>query len=115
MPRYHAVVGPALQPRISAISTNVSTSETTMEPRQPRRFEKKKNIALTVAIQVPASDRIEHSNSSTPVTPSAPIDPQRAQRLARRYEALASAEGGMLWVFNTRLEPTGRNPGWERY
>ena len=37
------------------------------------------------------------------------------QRIARRYQALASNEGSITWVVDPRLNPTGRNEAWERY
>jgi PAS domain S-box-containing protein len=37
------------------------------------------------------------------------------QRIARRYQALASTEDSIIWVVDTRLNPTGRNEAWERY
>ena len=37
------------------------------------------------------------------------------QRTARRYEALSSTEGSIVWVVDPRLHPTARNEGWERY
>lgn len=40
--------GGVYQPRISASTTSVSTAETRIEPRQPRRFEKKKNMRVEV-------------------------------------------------------------------
>lgn len=47
---YQAEPGAVLQPRIKEISTNVSTSDTTIEPRQPRRLEKKKNMSVVPGI-----------------------------------------------------------------
>lgn len=43
-----------------------------------------------------------------------PVD-GRLQREARRYEALISAEGVIVWVIDPELRPTGRNHGWEQY
>jgi PAS domain S-box-containing protein len=43
------------------------------------------------------------------------IDALRIQREARRYEALISAEGSIVWVLDTELRPTGRNHAWELY
>ena len=37
------------------------------------------------------------------------------QRAARRYQALASTEGSIVWVVDPQLHPTGTNEGWERY
>jgi PAS domain S-box-containing protein len=42
-------------------------------------------------------------------------DVQRIQREARRYEALISAEGSIVWVLDPELRPTGRNQPWELY
>ncbi|HVH58628.1 MAG TPA: PAS domain-containing sensor histidine kinase [Vicinamibacterales bacterium] len=42
-------------------------------------------------------------------------DAQRIQREARRYEALISAEGSIVWVLDPELRPTGRNQPWELY
>ena len=42
-------------------------------------------------------------------------DDARLQREARRYEALISAEGSIVWVLDLELRPTGRNPAWEQY
>jgi PAS domain S-box-containing protein len=44
-----------------------------------------------------------------------PGDQQRLRLEARRYEALLSAEGSIVWVIDPELRPTGRNEGWERY
>jgi PAS domain S-box-containing protein len=44
-----------------------------------------------------------------------PTDIQRVQREARRYEALISAEGSIVWVLDPQLRPTGRNHGWEHF
>ena len=49
------------------------------------------------------------------VGPGASDDPQRLQREARRYAALLSAEGSIVWVVDPALQPTGRNAGWEEY
>src|SRR4029453_14787444 len=43
---YHA--GPALHDRIATTKSTVRTTETTSEPRQPRRLEKRKNIWVHV-------------------------------------------------------------------
>ena len=43
------------------------------------------------------------------------IDARRIQREARRYEALISAEGSIVWVLDPELRPTGRNQAWELY
>ena len=40
---------------------------------------------------------------------------QRLRREARRYEALISAEGSIVWVLAPDLRPTGRNAPWEDY
>ena len=40
---------------------------------------------------------------------------EHLQRIARRYQALASTEGSIVWVVDPRLNPTGRNEAWERY
>ena len=37
------------------------------------------------------------------------------QRVARRYHALASTEGSIMWVVDPKLRRTGRNEAWERY
>ena len=42
-------------------------------------------------------------------------DLEHLQRIARRYQALASTEGSIVWVVDPRLNPTGRNEAWERY
>ena len=42
-------------------------------------------------------------------------DQQRLKREARRYEALISAEGSIVWVVDPQLRPTGRNVPWELY
>jgi PAS domain S-box-containing protein len=42
-------------------------------------------------------------------------DLEYLQRAARRYQALASSDGGIVWVVDPQLRPTGRNEGWERY
>ena len=42
-------------------------------------------------------------------------DLEQLQRTARRYQALASTEGSIVWVVDPRLHPTGRNESWERY
>jgi PAS domain S-box-containing protein len=42
-------------------------------------------------------------------------DLELLQRTARRYQALASTEGSIIWVVDPRLNPTGRNEAWERY
>jgi PAS domain S-box-containing protein len=42
-------------------------------------------------------------------------DLELLQRIARRYEALASTDGSIIWVVDPALNPTGRNEGWERY
>lgn len=42
-------------------------------------------------------------------------DDARLQREARRYEALISAEGSIVWVLDLELRPTGRNQAWEQY
>ena len=44
-----------------------------------------------------------------------PEDLEALQRVARRYHALASTEGSIIWVVDSQLRPTGRNEGWERY
>ena len=41
--RYQPPPTPPLQPRISASRTRVPVTETTIDPKQPRRFEKKAN------------------------------------------------------------------------
>ena len=43
------------------------------------------------------------------------FDEHRTEREARRYEALISAEGSIVWVLDTQLRPTGRNLPWEQY
>ncbi|HJR61841.1 MAG TPA: ATP-binding protein [Vicinamibacterales bacterium] len=47
--------------------------------------------------------------------PGAFDTPPRLQREARRYEALISAEGSIVWVVDPDLQPTGRNQAWELY
>ena len=42
-------------------------------------------------------------------------DLELLQRIARRYQALASTEGSIIWVVDPRLNPTGRNEAWEQY
>ena len=42
-------------------------------------------------------------------------DVEVLQRIARRYQALASTDGSIIWVVDPRLRPTGRNEPWERY
>ena len=42
-------------------------------------------------------------------------DPDRLQRLCRRYEVLAEAEGSIVWVIDPEMRPTGSNENWERY
>ncbi len=42
-------------------------------------------------------------------------DLELLQRIGRRYQALASTDGSIIWVVDPRLNPTGRNEGWERY
>jgi PAS domain S-box-containing protein len=42
-------------------------------------------------------------------------DLEYLQRAARRYQALASSDGGIVWVVDPQLRPTGRNESWERY
>ena len=37
------------------------------------------------------------------------------QRTARRYQALATTDGSIIWVVDPQLNPTGRNEAWERY
>jgi PAS domain S-box-containing protein len=42
-------------------------------------------------------------------------DLEYLERAARRYEALSSNEGSIVWVVDPELQPTGRNENWERY
>ncbi len=42
-------------------------------------------------------------------------DLEYLQRAARRYQALASSDGSIVWVVDPQLRPTGSNDGWERY
>ncbi|HVL66154.1 MAG TPA: PAS domain-containing protein [Vicinamibacterales bacterium] len=44
-----------------------------------------------------------------------PDDLERLRRIARRYDALTSASGSVVWVVDPHLRPTGRNVAWERY
>ena len=46
---------------------------------------------------------------------SIPPDAERLLRVCRRYEALADAEGSIIWVVDPDMRPTGRNEAWERY
>jgi PAS domain S-box-containing protein len=46
---------------------------------------------------------------------SGPSDKQRLEREARRYAALISAEGSIVWVVDPQLQPTGLNQAWEHY
>lgn len=45
----------------------------------------------------------------------APDELDRLRRTARRYGALASAPGSVVWVIDPQLRPTGRNTAWESY
>src|SRR6187549_399481 len=42
-------------------------------------------------------------------------DLEYLQRAARRYQALSSSDGSIVWVVDPQLRPTGPNDGWERY
>jgi PAS domain S-box-containing protein len=42
-------------------------------------------------------------------------DQEYLQRAARRYQALASSDGSIVWVVDPQLRPTGRNEAWEVY
>ena len=48
-------------------------------------------------------------------TPPDPHDVDALRRIARRYHALASTDGSIIWVVDPHLRPTGRNASWERY
>ncbi len=49
-------------------------------------------------------------NESTP-----PTDPEQLRRVCRRYEALAEAQGSIVWVVDPSLHTVGQSEGWERY
>lgn len=49
------------------------------------------------------------------VDPGGSDEEERLRREARRYEALITAEGSIVWVLAPDLSPTGRNVPWERY
>ncbi|CAN5663674.1 hypothetical protein BH18ACI5_BH18ACI5_03240 [soil metagenome] len=42
-------------------------------------------------------------------------DEEYLERAARRYQALASSDGSIVWVVDPKLRPTGRNEAWEAY
>jgi PAS domain S-box-containing protein len=48
-------------------------------------------------------------------TPPDPQDIDGLRRIARRYHALASTQGSIIWVVDPNLRPTGRNESWEAY
>lgn len=58
---------------------------------------------------------LETGGSGDPQSASGSGDAARLQREARRYEALISAEGSIVWVLDLELRPTGRNVPWEVY
>lgn len=62
------------------------------------------NLSQTLGFTVPG-----HPDSPPPA------DPERLLRLGRRYQALADAEGSIVWVVDSAMRPTGRNEAWERY
>ncbi len=50
-----------------------------------------------------------------PVGDGGTEEEKRLRREARRYEALITAEGSIVWVLAPDLRPTGRNVPWELY
>src|SRR5688572_26883580 len=42
-------------------------------------------------------------------------DPEQLRRIFRRYEALAEAQGSIVWVVDPTLRTVGQSEGWERY
>jgi PAS domain S-box-containing protein len=65
--------------------------------------------------RVCASGSIDASHPVHKISPPHMSDLDKLQRIARRYQALASTEGSIVWVVDPQLNPTGRNEGWETY
>ena len=49
-----------------------------------------------------------HNSSSAP-------DAEQLRRISRRYDALADAQGSIVWVVDPSLQTVGQSEGWERY